>query len=196
MTDGLDWEQSAAEVARQLVGWVVDAGDVGFRIVEVEAYGDGSDSASHARFGPTNRTWPIFGGGGTLYVYRCYGIHWMVNVVVGPERVPGAVLLRGIEVEWGHEVVAERRGRELQRGVLAGPGKVAQALAATERWSGQSWSQVGWSWVRRRTVRHWLVGARVGIDYADPEDRERRWRFADGGSDQVSVRRGLNELKP
>lgn len=103
---------------------------------EVEAYAGGDDPASHAYRGRTPRNASMFGPPGTLYVYRSYGIHWCMNVVVGREGLPHAVLLRGGDVVRGRDVVERRRGRS--RNLADGPGKLCQALGVTGDHDGSS----------------------------------------------------------
>ncbi len=91
---------SVHEVARGLLGWTFLRDGIGGRIVEVEAYAP-DDAASHAFRGRTERNGSMFGGPGTLYVYRSYGIHWCVNVVVELEGTAAAVLLRALEPTHG-----------------------------------------------------------------------------------------------
>ncbi len=93
---------------------------------EVEAYAGADDPASHAYRGLTRRNASMFGPPGTLYVYRSYGIHWCANIVVGPEGLPHAVLLRGGHPVEGIVTMARRRGREAP--LADGPGKLTQAL--------------------------------------------------------------------
>jgi DNA-3-methyladenine glycosylase len=141
------------------------------RIDEVEAYGGDDDPASHAHRGPTPRNRTMFGPPGTLYVYRSYGVHWCANIVVGPEGVPGAVLLRGGVPERGTDVMSSRRGRADH--LTDGPGKLCCALGITGALDGSS--------VTSGPVR--VVGAalpgvvrqttRIGISRAV----ERPWRF-------------------
>ena len=71
--------------AQTLLGQLLVHGDVTLRITEVEAYGGPLDSASHARHGRTARNAPMWGPPGRAYLYFCYGMHWMLNVVTGPE---------------------------------------------------------------------------------------------------------------
>ncbi|MFN7094660.1 MAG: DNA-3-methyladenine glycosylase, partial [Burkholderiales bacterium] len=72
-----------------------------YMITEVEAYHGFKDKACHARFGKTPRNAVMFAHGGHSYVYLCYGIHWLLNLVTGPENFPAAVLIRGIEDIFG-----------------------------------------------------------------------------------------------
>lgn len=67
------------------------------RITETEAYFGESDTACHAYHGRTRRTEVLYHSAGTVYVYLCYGIHWMLNLVTGPMNDPQAVLIRGVE---------------------------------------------------------------------------------------------------
>src|SRR5450631_3066195 len=86
-------------------------------ITEVEAYDGEHDLASHARFGRTARTDVMYAAGGVWYVYLCYGVHEMLNVVVGPRDWPAAVLIRGIEGASGPGRVTKALGidRKLNR---------------------------------------------------------------------------------
>ena len=99
------------------------------RLNEVEAYDGANDPASHAYRGKTERTAPMFGPPGTVYVYRSYGIHWCANIVVGPKGQAAAVLLRGGDLVAGREIAELRRGRT--NDLTNGPGKLCEALAIT-----------------------------------------------------------------
>lgn len=119
--------------ARQLLGWRLrtEFGGTQTEVVltEVEAYAGLDDPASHAYRGPTKRNDSLFGAPGMLYVYLSYGIHWCMNVVIGDEETPNAVLLRGGEPVEGLETMVSRRGRADH--VADGPGKLTQALGVT-----------------------------------------------------------------
>ncbi len=117
------------EVARDLIGCELFADGVGGVVVECEAYAR-DEPASHAFPGPTRRNASMFGPAGRLYVYRSYGIHWMLNIVCGRELGAGeAVLVRALEPTAGLEAMRERRGRESLLDLCRGPGRLGQALA-------------------------------------------------------------------
>ena len=111
-----------------------DGETVAVRLTEVEAYDGANDPASHAYRSRTDRNAPMFGPAGTIYVYRGYGIHWCMNIVVGPVDQPAAVLLRGGVVTVGIETAVRRRGRSDH--LADGPGKLCQALAVDGSHSG------------------------------------------------------------
>lgn len=192
------WSRDALAVdaltaARDLLGAHLVRDDVVLRIVEVEAYRWPDDTASHARTGRTPRNAPMWGPPGHAYVYLCYGIHHLLNVSVRADGEAAAVLLRGAEVVAGHETVAARRGRPLGAGVLAGPGKVAQALGLDVGWSGHDLCAPGGLVLAQGAPpARVLAGPRVGIAYAEPHHVAAPWRLADADSDQVSHRTGLD----
>src|SRR5271155_2279051 len=98
-------------------------------IVETEAYGGIKDAASHA-FGNrrTARTEIMFAPGGAAYVYFCYGMHRMFNIVTGPRDSPEAVLVRAVRITAGHDLVRKRRARIAEKDWASGPGRVCAAL--------------------------------------------------------------------
>jgi DNA-3-methyladenine glycosylase len=103
------------DVAPKLLGMVLrsttDEGTVAVRLTEVEAYDGPNDPGSHAYRGETPRNAVMFGPPGFLYVYFTYGMHYCMNVVVGPEGRPSAVLLRAGEIIEGLDLARARRGR-------------------------------------------------------------------------------------
>src|SRR5687767_16007364 len=109
------FRRDSATVARALLGTALVHGDRAAMIVETEAYLGPEDLASHARFGPTTRTSVMFGPGGVSYVYLCYGVHEMFNIVTGVDGTPGAVLVRA---------AAPLLGLPDDAGVARGPGKL------------------------------------------------------------------------
>lgn len=172
-------------VARDLLGKVlctrIDGQVTGAVITETEAYAGADDRASHA-FGNrrTARTEPMFAAGGTAYVFLCYGMHYLFNVVVGKRDAPLAVLIRAGEPFAGVELMRQRRGMSQQgRPLLAGPGRLAQALGITTAYSGIS--LLGRRiWLEERgiavTANDVVAGPRVGVAYAG-EDAARPYRF-------------------
>jgi len=186
------------QAARALLGQWLVRGAVTLRITEVEAYAGPEDSASHARHGRTPRNAPMWGPPGQVYLYFCYGMHWMLNVVTGPEGSASAVLIRGAEVVAGLETVLERRRRARTSATLcAGPGKVAQALGLDKTFDGHDLLSPGGLELRPgAAVAHIAAGPRLGIGFASPEDQTRSWRFADGDSSAVLKRTALAPWKP
>lgn len=183
------------EVAPALLGQHLHRDGVVLRITEVEAYRWPGDTACHARAGRTERTAPLWGPPGRAYVYLCYGIHTMLNVVTGEDGQAQAVLIRGCEVVAGEEVVAERRRGVTGPASLAGPGKVGQALALDTTWSHHVLHRSGGLTVCPGSAPASLaVGTRIGIDYADPEHCVLPWRFADADSAGVTHRKALRQV--
>lgn len=180
-------------VARELLGARIQRGEVVLRITEVEAYAGPEDSASHARFGPTERNAVMWGPGGRAYVYLCYGIHNMLNIVADRRGRPSAVLIRACEPVEGIETIVARRGAsKIGPQLLAGPGKVGAALELDTSWSGHPLHRRGELMLIEGEEPEAIVcGPRVGIDYAAPEDRDRAWRFAIAGHPAVTSRKSL-----
>lgn len=164
-------------VAPALLGWTlestVDGVATSVMITETEAYAGPDDPASHAYRGMTRRNHAMFEPAGALYVYRSYGIHWCMNVVVGAAGMPHAVLLRGGEVLTGRDIMVGRRGRATD--LSNGPGKLCQALGVTGHHDG---SDIRTGPIRLgrnlglsgRTIER---TPRIGISKAT----DRHWRF-------------------
>ncbi|MGI8598618.1 MAG: DNA-3-methyladenine glycosylase [Chitinophagaceae bacterium] len=99
------------------------------RIVETEAYAGEIDKASHAYKGRTKRTEVIYKQGGTAYVYLCYGIHQMFNIVTNENDVPHAILIRAVEPLEGINIMLQRTGKKTADHTLTrGPGNVGKAF--------------------------------------------------------------------
>ena len=165
------YEQDAISLATQLLGKFLVHENVVIRIVETEAYMP-QDTASHAYKGQTKRNIPMFMIGGTIYVYICYGMHQMLNIVSGKKGSPQAVLIRGGEVIEGKQIVLSRRNNL----DLNGPGKLAQGLGINTSFSGSHIGQRISIW-DAPLVSSYQSLPRVGIDYAEPKDRDALWRF-------------------
>ena len=181
------------KVARGLLGKIVrvkgKSGDCAARIVETEAYGGAQDRASHAWKGRTARNESMFGRPGTAYIYLCYGIHRMFNVVTAPEGVAAAVLIRAAEPLEGVEKMARRRGVSASEFRLtAGPGALAQALGICMDWCGSD-LVCGPIRIEDDGVKvpkgKIETGRRVGVNYAGPAARF-PWRFWIRGNRWVS----------
>ena len=165
------YDRDALQLARDLLGKSVVHGDVVLRITETEAYLP-DDSACHAYRGKTPRNAPMFGPCGHSYVYLCYGMHMMFNVVADAPGVPAAVLVRGALPLEGIDLVYERRRGRLD---LDGPGKVGQALGINRDHSGLRLD--GELRISDGEGLPFRQDKRVGIDYARPEHRDAPWRF-------------------
>jgi DNA-3-methyladenine glycosylase len=150
------FQRETAVVARGLIGKALVHGERAGIIVEAEAYLGADDLASHARFGPTPRTSVMFGPGGTSYVYLCYGVHEMFNVVTGVDGVAGAVLIRALAplVGWEDDDVAR------------GPGKLTKALGLDRRHDRLPLDGETLFVATCRRPRRIAVGPRIGVDYA------------------------------
>ncbi len=198
------------EVAPQLLGKVLRAGDVSGRIVEVEAYRGADDPASHAFRGPTKRNQTMFGRPGLLYVYFTYGMHFCANVVCHADGEPGAVLVRALAPLGGLEEMRERRsdrpdrpgppGRVLRdQDLCSGPAKLCEALGLDKSHDGidllSDVSPVrlvddGWG----GGFSSVLSGPRVGISPALSTASE-PWRFYLDGDTNVSSRQSVARRK-
>ena len=122
------YARDASQVARDLLGKIIQHGDTSGRIIETEAYLGTGDDAAHSAAGITPRTGVIFGAPGHAYVYLSYGIHTCLNLVAEPEGTAGCVLIRALEPIAGIEKMQRRRGG---RDLAGGPGKLTQALGIT-----------------------------------------------------------------
>ncbi len=156
------FHRDCPEVARDLVGKVlchrINGEVFRLRITETECYRGEEDTACHAHKGRTKRTEVLYAQAGTIYVYLCYGIHWLLNIVTGEEDHPEAVLIRACETK-------------------EGPGKLTKALAITGELNRQSILDSD-LWVEDDGFRCEVRTAkRVGIGYASQEDQDRLWRY-------------------
>ncbi len=186
------YARDALEVAPELLGGLLCRGKVVLRITEVEAYCWPDDSANHGRHGRTSRNDALWGPPGHTYVYLCYGVHHLLNLVTGHDGQASAVLIRAGEPMAGLAIIRRRRNGLSGPALLTGPGKVGQALGMDLSWSNHPLYEPGGLEVRRgKPPKEILVGPRVGVDYARPEHRNAPWRFAVGGSRWVSRRAGL-----
>ncbi len=155
-------------IARFLLGkqitTYVDGLATGGLITETEAYLGVTDRASHSYGGRrTPRTEIMYRKGGIAYIYFCYGMHHLLNLVTGPEGMPHAVLIRALHPTIGLETMQQRRkGR---KPLASGPGMVCQALGLTLKQNGQP-LHIEDTGVRPTEI---LASPRIGVDYAGPD---------------------------
>ena len=159
-------------------------------IIETEAYNGVIDKASHA-FGNrrTARTETMYKEGGIVYIYLCYGIHEMLNVVVSAEGEPRAILIRAIEPTTGIDIMLGRKNMEtLKPNITAGPGSVAKALGIDRKLNGIS-LESNQLWIEDRglafTEDQIAAVPRIGVAYAQ-EDALLPYRFYIKGNKYVS----------
>lgn len=157
-------------------------------ITETEAYMAPEDKASHA-FGnkKTVRTEVFYMEGAIAYVYLCYGIHNLFNVITNQKDKPHAILIRSIEPLEGIEAMMIRRKKHiLDKTLTAGPGSVSQALGINKLHNkiALTGNKI---WIEDRTISVASIHAtkRVGIDYAE-EYKDKPWRFYISGTKWIS----------
>jgi DNA-3-methyladenine glycosylase len=185
------YARPVVEVARDLIGCVVEHGETAGVIVETEAYHE-SEPACHAFVGLTPRTKVLFGPPGRAYVYRSYGVHALLNAVCEPEGVGAAVLIRALAPIRGVELMRARREAWFARrgtavrddDLCSGPGKLTQALGIE---LGENDTSLVRGPVLIRSDSHDVgevlaVAPRVGINKAI----ELPWRFCLAGDRNVS----------
>ena len=183
LLDEAFFARPVAQVAPELLGCVIEIGDLAGEIVEVERYQQ-DDPASHSFHGPTPRAAVMFGPPGRLYVYRSYGIHWCANVVCEPEGHGAAVLIRAVAPTRGLDVMRQRRGPVDDRRLCSGPGRLCQAFGID---GSMNASVLGAGPVRLRAgvpVPDIAIGPRIGISVAT----EQPWRLGVAGSPHLSRR--------
>lgn len=153
------YHRPCVEVARDLVGKVLVFQGQRLRISETEAYCGESDTACHASKGRTKRTEVMYMDAGTVYVYLCYGVHWMLNIVTGDVDQPEAVLIRAC---WD----------------APGPGRLTKKLCITGAQNRGSVVSSDNFWIEDDGLPCEItLDTRVGIGYASAEDQARLWRF-------------------
>lgn len=178
-------QDDVVEISKQLIGKVIyrKLGNqfLSAIISETEAYNGIVDKASHAYGGKrTSRTETMYAAGGITYVYLCYGIHRMLNIVTNKIDIPHAVLIRGIVPTAGKEIMLKNRNKQLlNKKDFVGPGKVAQALGIEMIDNNKALSGAE-IWIEDKGIdldeEKIKIGPRVGIDYAE-EDALLPYRF-------------------
>lgn len=150
-------------------------------IVETECYKGPEDKASHAyNHRRTARTETMYAEGGVAYIYLCYGLHHLFNIVTAEKEIPHAVLVRAVEPVAGVSIMLMRRKmQQAQYKLTAGPGVLTVALGITKKHDGHKLTKSP-VWIEDRKIsinkKDILASPRVGIDYA-AEYRDLPWRF-------------------
>ncbi len=175
------------ELARFLIGktlvHVTQAGRMSGRIVETEAYIVG-DAAGHAYRGPTLRNKSLFLDHGHAYVYRAYGLHFLVNVSSEVRGVGAGVLLRALEPLDGIPLMRLRRGQATLIDLARGPGRLAQAMGISLLHDGLDLCAAGQLWLGDSVGPTGEIGRSVRIGIS--RDTSRLLRFYERGSPYVS----------
>ena len=186
--------EDVTDLAVQLLGkqlfTLIDGELTGGTIVETEAYKGVIDKASHAYGGRlTGRTRVMYESGGVSYVYLCYGIHHLFNVVTAPQNTPHAVLIRGLEPISGVDVMLSRRNMtSLKLNLTAGPGALAKALGidkglnAKDLMGEEIWIEDNGIHINPQDI---VAGPRIGVAYAQ-DHALLPWRFYVKGNKFVS----------
>jgi len=158
----------SVNVARALVGAYLCNGAGRAKICELELYLE-NDRACHAHRGKTERNAPMFLAGGHAYVYLCYGLHNLFNIVIGEENTPRAVLIRALEAP-----------------ECDGPAKLTKIFGITREHNGLDLTVGKKLWLEPRDAEPKIVvGKRIGVDYAGP-DADLPYRFGIKGSPFLS----------
>lgn len=162
------FHRDCLEVAPELVGKIlvskIGGEEIRVRITETEAYRGEEDTACHAHKGRTPRTEVLYGKSGVIYVYLCYGMHWLMNVITGEEGQPQGVLFRAGEG-------------------FGGPAKLTKRLGVTGRQNKDSFVTGNEIWIEDDGRRFEITtDKRVGINYATEEYINKQWRFIMGKS--------------
>lgn len=196
-------QPSVVHISQQLLGKYVctqlPGGYTSGLIVETEAYCGASDKACHAHFNRfTNRTRIMFGPAGHAYVYLCYGIHSLFNIVTNVDGMADAVLVRAIEPAEGLETMLQRRNmQKADYRLTAGPGTMAQAMGIGRQQNGADLTGDS-LWIEDRGIMvpasQVVDSPRVGIDYAEG-DALLPWRFRIKGNPWCSRAKATSEKK-
>lgn len=180
------YEQDTLKVAQGLLGCFlvrkVSGKKIKAKIVEVEAYDGYDDKASHVSRGRTSRTEIMFNGGGVIYIYLVYGMHYMLNIVTGVKDYPAAVLIRALEPM--DDKISDKK-------IYSGPGKLTKNLKIDSLFNSLPvYKKENGLWIERGEVlkkKDIIKTKRIGIDYAE-EYRNKKWRFYIKNNPYVSAK--------
>jgi DNA-3-methyladenine glycosylase len=156
------FERETLTVARELLGKYLVYGETALMITEVEAYDGPHDLASHAARGKTARNGVMFGEAGVWYIYLCYGVYWLLNIVTGAHDYPAAILIRGVEG-------------------VQGPGRVTRHFGIDASLNRKPAEKANGLWLEDRGVvidpRTILKTTRIGVSYAGPIWANKKYRL-------------------
>lgn len=195
-------QKNTALIAKQLLGKVLISNINGVctagRIIETEAYHGKNDKASHAFQGRrTARTEVMFEEGGIAYVYLCYGIHQLFNVVTGEKEMPAAVLIRSLEPLIGMDTMLHRLQKsKVDHSLTRGPGNLSKALGIHKKHSGISLQgpELFIADDGFRLAKSVIgITPRIGVDYAG-DDAKRLYRFIIKNHPYLSGKKSANQV--
>lgn len=158
------FQRPATILAPDLIGKILcrrtSDGIIRSKITETECYFGEEDTACHAHKGKTERTKVMYQSGGITYVYLCYGMHFMLNIVTGEENHPEAVLIRGVMD-------------------ANGPGRTTKYMSISTSDNALPLTEESGIWIEDDGTKSPKIRRtpRIGIDYASKRDRDRKWRF-------------------
>ena len=157
------YSQNAIILAPKILGKLLcrnlDGKITKLRITETESYFGEKDTACHAHKGKTERTKIMYENGGLAYIYLCYGIHYLFNIVTGVKKFPEAVLIRGVEG-------------------FNGPGKLTKALKIDKNLNGENLVNSNQIWIEDDGYKcDFKTEKRIGINYACEKYKNKLWRF-------------------
>jgi len=172
------------DCARGLIGCRFQWGECAGRIVETEAYHAVGDEACHTWLRPSSRQFIEEHHAGDAYVYLNYGVHWLFNILIKGPQGNGFVLIRALEPVEGHDLMRERRGTFPDKLLLAGPGRLTQAMGIGGGDHGSRFLVNGAGSLAKGKAGSMVSGPRIGISRAT----ELNWRFGDAASNCLSKR--------
>ena len=190
------------QIAKELLGKTlvsqVDGIYTAARITEVEAYAGRDDKTCHANNGLRSaRTEVMYGQGGIAYVYLCYGMHHLFNVVCNQEGLADAVLVRAVEPLEGKDQMLERRKKaRIDKSLSSGPATLSQALGFKTKLHYGKDLLGDLIWIEEAASlkpSQIIVSTRIGVDYAE-EDALKPWRFYEANSPWVSKKLKTDQL--
>jgi DNA-3-methyladenine glycosylase len=176
------FRKDPVDCARELIGYRFQWGGCAGRIVETEAYRAIGDEACHTWLRPSARKFVEEHQAGDAYVYLNYGVHWLFNILIKGPQVDGFVLIRALEPEEGLAEMRQRRGDFSDKLLMAGPGRLTQALGICGEDHGSSFLQNGVGSLKKGKAPAILSGPRIGISKAI----QLNWRFGDAQSNCLS----------